>query len=851
MKRKRLSTACHRAGWSRRRGLRSRLVMLVLAAVLPLMLFSVGMILLFVREDRRVTERGMRDTARALALAMDREVAEARAALGVLTLSRPLAAGDFQGFYQQCLEALRLLPYDAWLTLSDLQGQMHLNTRVPYGTPLSMTAALDVVQHVAATGRPSNSDLVISGVTNQPVITLDVPVFRDGQVHAVLSLIRPAATLGRLFDEQRLRPGWIAALDDRQHRILVRSRDPERFIGVLATPRLVAHSTAADEGWFLNISLDGTPIYIAFSRVLSTGWTMVLFAPTAVVDAPGRRTLGLLVSGGLVLSAVAVGWALWLGRRIAAPIQGLVPATQALAQGLPVPLAPGTVQEVQEVSVALHDAAALLQQRETSLQEQRAQLHITLASIGDAVIATDSEGRVTFLNPVAAALTGWTEAAALGQDITAVFRIINESTRTTVESPVARVLSEGTVVGLANHTLLIARDGTEIPIDDSGAPIRDQAGTSLGTVLVFRDITERRRAEETRHLLASIVESSEDAIISQDLHGVITSWNRGAERLYGYTAAEAIGRPITIIAAPGRADEMPEMLERIKQGQWLDHYETVRRTKDGRLLHVSLTLSPVYDASGRIVGASKVARDITERVRTEEVLMRNANHLARANADLQQFAYAASHDLQEPLRTVVTFSQLLAHRYHGQFDADADQFIDYIVASATRMNALISDLLDYARVVNVADLPLTDVVLHETVEWAIDNLQLAIQESQARIDVAPLPTIRGEKGQMVQLFQNLLSNAIKYHGHDTPVIRITAEQHAAQWIISVQDNGVGVPPEYHDYIFGVFKRLHGRDAPGTGVGLALCKHIVERLGGRIWVESQPGHGATFKFSLPN
>jgi PAS domain S-box-containing protein len=153
-----------------------------------------------------------------------------------------------------------------------------------------------------------------------------------------------------------------------------------------------------------------------------------------------------------------------------------------------------------------------------------------------------------------------------------------------VESPVAKILREGTVVGLANHTLLLARDGTEIPIDDSGAPIRDTAGTIRGTVLVFRDITERRRAEETGRLLASIVASSEDAIISKDLHGVITSWNKGAERLFGYISAEAIGQPITLIAAPERLEEMPEILERIKQGERVEHYETLRRTKGGQVV---------------------------------------------------------------------------------------------------------------------------------------------------------------------------------------------------------------------------------------------------------------------------
>jgi PAS domain S-box-containing protein len=254
------------------------------------------------------------------------------------------------------------------------------------------------------------------------------------------------------------------------------------------------------------------------------------------------------------------------------------------------------------------------------LWHQREQLRVTLSSIGDAVIVTDTSGVVTFLNPVAQELTGWPPQEAAGQPLECVFRIVNEHSRLAAEDPVRKVLRQGVVVGLANHTLLLARDGREIPIDDSAAPIRGEDGVLGGVVLVFRDVTEARRAVEARLYLAAIVESSDDAIIGKDLNGIIVSWNKGAERLFGYTAAEIVGRPLSLLVPPDHPDEAPALLERIKQGERIEHYETVRVCKDGRRLDVSLTISPIANAEGKIIGASKIARDITARKRSEASL---------------------------------------------------------------------------------------------------------------------------------------------------------------------------------------------------------------------------------------
>lgn len=257
---------------------------------------------------------------------------------------------------------------------------------------------------------------------------------------------------------------------------------------------------------------------------------------------------------------------------------------------------------------------------EAAIRESREWLATTVRSIGDAVIATDSNGRITLLNPIAQKLTGWTEQQAIGAPLESVFNIINEQTRKRAASPAEKVLATGQVVGLANHTVLVAKDGTEWPLDDSGAPIRDAQGYIIGVVLVFREVTERRRAEEVLRRLSAIVESSDDAIIGKTLDGVITSWNAGAQNLYGYSAEEVVGHPVSLLVPENQVDEMPEILTRLARGERIDHFETVRRRKDGRLVDVFLNVSPILDQAGGVIGAATIARDITTRNKTAEAL---------------------------------------------------------------------------------------------------------------------------------------------------------------------------------------------------------------------------------------
>jgi PAS domain S-box-containing protein len=406
-------------------------------------------------------------------------------------------------------------------------------------------------------------------------------------------------------------------------------------------------------------------------------------------------------------------------------------------------------------------------------------------------------------------------------------------------------------------------------MDNSRKRDRKSRSPLTSTAPAHRDINERKQAEEelTRGklqeshaaralppasaLLSAIVDSSDDAIVSKDLTGIITSWNRSAERLLGYTAAEAVGKSIAIIIPPDRLEEEPKILERLKRGERVDHFETIRMKKDGTKLNISLTISPVKDSRGRIVGASKVARDITEKVLQDEALKAANAALTRANADLQQFAYSASHDLQEPLRMVAAYSELLQQRFGGQLGEVGGEYIRHTVAGAMRMDALLRNLRTFALVSTSEYNPTEDVDANHVLKNVLTNLEIAISESGAEIFSAPLPRVRIYEFQLEQVFQNLIGNAITYRSSDPPRIKVAAVRQSGEWLFSVQDNGIGIAPEFKEQIFGMFKRLHSAaEYRGTGMGLAICQRIIERAGGRIWLESEPGRGSTFYFTLP-
>ena len=351
--------------------------------------------------------------------------------------------------------------------------------------------------------------------------------------------------------------------------------------------------------------------------------------------------------------------------------------------------------------------------------------------------------------------------------------------------------------------------------------------------------------------LAAIVESSDDAILSTDLNGIIQTWNEGADRLFGYRAEEIIGQPVTRLLPPGRGHEETLILDRVGGGERVDHLETLRMTKDGELLDVSVTVSPVKGRDGRITGASKILRDITQRKRAEEALRQTAEDLARSNKDLEQFAYVASHDLREPLRMVTGFMSLLKDRCQGKLDAKADEYIGFATEGASRMQALIDDLLAYSRAGRSEVSEPTDLerVLDRVLQ-TLDAQHPGVRPRRSR--TTPCPRSRSNRAGTDPGLPEPDRQRPQFRGRaeaGNPHRRPAAGR---PWLLTVRDNGIGIDPQFAERIFMIFQRLHTREQyPGTGIGLAICKKIVERHGGRIWVESQPGKGSTFSFTIPD
>ena len=485
-------------------------------------------------------------------------------------------------------------------------------------------------------------------------------------------------------------------------------------------------------------------------------------------------------------------------------------------------------------------------------------------STHDAIITEDLTGKILSWNPAAERIFGYAAPEIIGKSIS----VLIPEGREDEEPNILSRLRKGERID-PYETVRRRKDGSSVDISLTVSPIKNTDGQIVGASKIARDISERNRDDALKLHFAAIVQSSDDAILSKDLNGIIKSWNAGAQRIFGYTADEVIGKSVTILIPEGHQNEEPEILSRLRRGEKIDNYETVRQRKDGTLLNISLTVSPIKDRSGKVIGASKIARDITEQKRTQAAVQEarhalqvlnqeldqrvreRTNLLNNAVAQMEEFSYSVSHDLRSPARAMRAYASAVLEEQADVLSKASIEYLQRIIRSSERMDKLILDLLTFSRIAQ-APIELGTVEPEQIIRDIIQQYP-DMQPPRAEIVVrSPLLKVTAHDASFMQAVSNLLSNAVKFVSPGTvPHIEISSERRGEMIRIKITDNGIGIAPEFHSRLFGMFERIdNNKRYPGTGIGLAIVRKAAERMHGTVGLESQGTKGTTFWIELP-
>jgi PAS domain S-box-containing protein len=650
-----------------------------------------------------------------------------------------------------------------------------------------------------------------------------------------------------------------------KHRQIITATDKKRIMEVLppaGVNRYVDRNIAGYEGHAVLVNALGEEQLASVKQIPAAGWYLLLGTPTTEAFQPIRTLQRHMLLAAIVLTLLAGGLIWWLtSRMLRSQLSPMITAAEmvnALAAGnrTPQPLPVIRQDEIGRLVGGFNRLLLSLGQRESALKEQEENLRIVLHSIGDAVIATDVAGRVTRMNPTAERLCGWPLADAAGRPLAEVFRIVNANTREAVTDPVQLVMAKCQVVGLANHTLLLARDGQEYQIADSAAPIRNAAGEIVGVVLVFSDVTEKYRAEEklresedryrllVKNLSSGVVVHAPDTAILFSNPMASTLLGLSRDQMQGKEAIDPTWCFLDENGAPLPLEEYPVNRVRSSGEPSASQVVGIRRPDRTGPVWVQCDSYPVTGAEGEIRQIVVTFTDISERKRIED-------NLRAKTAEIEQFIYTVSHDLRSPLVTVKTFMGYVEKDLAEGNREQLAQDIVYIHGAADKMKLLLDELLEFSRIGRIEAAPV-DVSLRELLDEVLGALAGTITERSVDFRLPdPGLMLRADLSRLRQLWQNLIENAIKYSRDDVrPLIEIGWRQVNSETVFFVQDNGIGVDPCYQSKIFGIFEKLEPR-SPGAGLGLTMVQRIVERYGGRIWVESGGvGQGSCFRFTLP-
>lgn len=862
------------------RSVRGRLTVLVMAVTLPALLLALVLSWQGYRNERASVATNFTATARALCAVVDRQIAEYETLARGLALAPIFEATDFTELDRRSRALVD--GRDRWIVVTDAEGQQQVNTRVAPGTPLPKSELDPGFWAAMRAGRTYVSDLTLSAISRLPIIYVAVPVRRDGVLKYTVSVAVMPAAFNRGIDVARIAPGTVLSILDRQGRIAARSRSPERFVGRAATPDIVAAVAASREGALESVTLEGIPVYTAFSRSSDWGWSVIIGAPRTELFAGARQLLWIAVALSASLLAIA-GWlASSIGRAVVQSVERLAADAELLGRGQLPPSTSSGLAETDFVGDAMRRHTARLMERD----RENAKLAAVVESSDDAIISANLQGNIESWNRGAARMFGYPADEVIGRSI----GVVIPPDRRHEQAEVFQQIAAGR--GIEHYeTVRLHKDGRTVRVALSVSPIRDFEGRVVGASAIARDITSRKQAELQQNAihelvsavnradsLATIYAAAFDAVargLETERAAILLRGEAGPMRIVaargisaafqGAAAGHSPWAPADpapqphVIADTGHPDVNPAFRQALQAeaigalvfvpliyekrllGKLMLYFPQPRTFTAGELRPIETIASQVAFAIHRQQSATALEALVEERTAS----------LRQAIAQMEEFSYSVSHDLRSPLRAMSAYADALVQDHGGRLDAAGRDMLLRIVRNGERMDRLIRDLLTYSQL-SQREIKLAPVSLGKLVRDVVQQYA-ELQPQRATIEVhGDLPDVIGHEPSLGQAVSNLLTNAVKFVPAGTrPHVTIRAESHGPSARVWFEDNGIGINPQYQARLFALFERLPTEQKyEGTGIGLAIVRKALSRMNGRVGVESGGPPGSRFWFELP-